>query len=152
MRRKRSSVHPPSHSSVTLMHVHDAAQIGEHGRCLGGIAFHIHASVRAECTQPLSYGGDGCCPWLRHGHLGVLAGRKDGPGSCWFSGGDQRTKVDVLVGPDGGLDFRVQCSPQDQGRESWATHIARSQAASFPPSAEGAGRQCLEISALGIEC
>ena len=28
--------------------------------------------------------------------------------------GDQRTKVDVLVGPDGGLGFGVQRSPQDQ--------------------------------------
>ena len=47
----------------------------------------MDASVRAKCTQPLSNGGDGCCPWLRHGHLWVLARRKDGPGSCWFSRG-----------------------------------------------------------------
>ena len=42
-------VHPPSHSSVTLMHVHDAAQICEHRRCLCVIAFHVHANVCAEC-------------------------------------------------------------------------------------------------------
>ena len=88
-------------------------------------------------TQPLSNVGDGCCPWLRHGHLGVLAGRKDEPVSCWFSGGDQRTKVDVLVGLDGGLDFGVQCSPQDQEGSHVATDLARYQAASFPTSAAG---------------
>lgn len=145
-------VHPPSHSSVTLMHVHDAAQIGEHGRCLGGIAFHIHASVRAECTQPLSNGGDGCCPWLRHGHLGVLAGRKDGPGSCWFSGGDQRPQVDVLVGPDGGLDFGVQCSPQDQEGSHGRLTLRGPELRRSRHLLQGAGQQRLEISALGIEC
>ena len=49
-----SVVHPPSHS-VTLMHVHDAAQIGEHGRC--GIAFHIHATWISGVN--MASGGDG---------------------------------------------------------------------------------------------
>ena len=43
------------------------------------IAFHVHAGVGAECTQPLSNGDDGCCPWLRHGQLWLLAWRKDEP-------------------------------------------------------------------------
>ena len=72
-------VHPPSHTTVSLLPVHDTAQICDHGRCLCGIAFHVHAGVRAECTQPLSNCGDGCCLWLRHGHWWLLAWRKDGP-------------------------------------------------------------------------
>ena len=100
-------VHPPSHSSVTLMHVHDAAQIGKNGRCLGGIAFHIHVSVRAECTQPLSNGGDGCCRGCVMDIWGCWLGGKTDPDPVGSVGGTNEPRsmywwaqmVALILGP-----------------------------------------------------
>ena len=76
---------------------------------------------------------------------------------CWLGGKTDpdplgSTQVNVLVGPDGGLDFGVHCSPQNQegshGRLTLRGHKLRRSRHLLP----GAGQHCLEISALGIEC
>ena len=59
---------PPRHAAITFY-------LGQNGWCLSWVAFDIYTCVRAECTQPMSHGGDRCHPaW---GHMWQWYGSKD---------------------------------------------------------------------------
>lgn len=94
--------------------------------------------------------------------MGVARGCVMDIWGCWLDGktdpdpvgsvGDQRPQVDVLVGPDGGLDFGVQCSPQDQEGSHGRLTLRGPELRRSRHLLQGAGQQRLEISALEIEC